>query len=145
MSCGPNLFHCLFIEGRESMVPNPEYVERRVTETHNFSLLQPFTYAEFTITIHQLHPHKSSGPDDFNPAFYQKFWPLIGKEVFQECSAWLKTNAFPPSVNDTIITQTPKLDSPTLMKDFRRISLCNVLYCGQSTHQPTESYPPCHN
>ena len=110
------------------MVPNPEYMERRVTEIHNFFLLQPFTYEEFTTAIHQMHPEKSPGLNGFNPAFYQKFWPLIDKEEFQECSAWLNTNALPPSVNDTNITLIPKIDSPTSMKDFRPISLCNVLY-----------------
>ena len=75
-----------------------------------------------------MHPDKSSGPDVFNLAFYHKFWPLIGKDIFQTCSTWLHTGEFPKAFNETIITLIPKVDRPATMADFRRILLCNVLY-----------------
>ena len=75
-----------------------------------------------------MHPDKAPGPDGFNPAFYQRFWPLLGNDVYQTCSKWLNMNAIPQATNETIITLIPKIDCPTTMKDFRPISLCNVLY-----------------
>lgn len=75
-----------------------------------------------------MHPDKSSGPDGFNPAFYQRFWSLIGDEVFQACSSWLNNQNLPTSIGETNIVLIPKCEVPVTMKDWRPISLCNVIY-----------------
>nr|DAD19321.1 TPA_asm: hypothetical protein HUJ06_020784 [Nelumbo nucifera] len=75
-----------------------------------------------------MHLDKSPGPDGLNPTFYQKFWPLIGKDIFQAVVSWLSREEFPASLNDTTIVLIPKCESPKTMKDLRPISLCNVLY-----------------
>ncbi|GAU48605.1 hypothetical protein TSUD_327170 [Trifolium subterraneum] len=70
-----------------------------------------------------MHPDKSPEPDEFNPAFYQRF--------LEQCSAastWLERGYFPTSLNETNICLIPKCDNHTSMKDLRPISLCNVLY-----------------
>jgi hypothetical protein len=38
------------------------------------------------------------------------------------------TGKMPKGVNETAITLIPKKDDPELLKDFRPISLCNVVY-----------------
>jgi hypothetical protein len=38
------------------------------------------------------------------------------------------TGKMPPGVNETSIVLLPKKDEPELLKDFRPISLCNVIY-----------------
>lgn len=75
-----------------------------------------------------MHPDKASGHDGYNPAFFQRFWPLIGDDVIRNCTTWLQQGTFPASLNDTIITLIPKCNSTTTMKDLRPIFLCNVLY-----------------
>ncbi|RVW31876.1 Transposon TX1 uncharacterized 149 kDa protein [Vitis vinifera] len=78
--------------------------------------------------VQQMHPDKSPGPDGFNPAFFQHFWPLIGNDIFHACSSWLNNNEFPASLNETIIVLIPKNDNLVSMRDLRPIALCNVLY-----------------
>jgi hypothetical protein len=75
-----------------------------------------------------MHPDKSPGPDGFNPAFFQKNWHLCGDEVFTATKDWLARGYFPSSLNETNICLIPKCGNPNSMKDFRPISLCNVLY-----------------
>ncbi|CAN1826409.1 LINE-1 retrotransposable element ORF2 protein [Linum perenne] len=75
-----------------------------------------------------MDPNKSPGPDGFNPGFYQKAWPLVGGEVFRQCTRWLEEGTLPDSMLLTHIILLPKVDNPTNMKDLRPISLCNVLY-----------------
>ena len=41
---------------------------------------------------------------------------------------FFRTGIMPPSVNDTIIVLIHKVQNPRSIKDFRSISLCNVIY-----------------
>lgn len=75
-----------------------------------------------------MHPDKASGLDGLNPAFYQNFWNLMGKEVFECCRAWLKDCKFPADLNSTNIVLIPKIEQACRLKDLRPIALCNVLY-----------------
>ena len=40
----------------------------------------------------------------------------------------LNSGSFPQSLNNTFITLISKVKSPTLVSEFRPISLCNILY-----------------
>lgn len=77
-----------------------------------------------------MHPYKSAGSDDFNPAFFfsQNFWSLLGKEVFECCCGWLKEGSMPAELNATNLVLIPKKDNIEKMADLRPIALCNVLY-----------------
>ncbi|CAN0847845.1 hypothetical protein LINGRAHAP2_LOCUS5206 [Linum grandiflorum] len=36
-----------------------------------------------------MEPDKATGPDGFNPGFYQRMWNDIGADVTMECLSWL--------------------------------------------------------
>ncbi|GAU39678.1 hypothetical protein TSUD_320910 [Trifolium subterraneum] len=99
-------------------------ISSRVSYDDNAYLVAPITRS----ALFQMHPDKSPGPDEFNPAFFQNFWDLCGDAVFVAAKEWLERGYFPLSLNDTNICLIPKCDRPNSMKDFRPISLCNVLY-----------------
>ncbi|KAK2360556.1 hypothetical protein QL285_085815 [Trifolium repens] len=100
----------------------------RVSADDNALLEAPITKEEICIALFQMHPDKSPGPDGFNPAFFQNFWNICGDDIFDAVKDWLGRGYFPSTLNETNICFIPKCYSPSSMKDFRPISLCNVLY-----------------
>ncbi|CAN1757430.1 Transposon TX1 uncharacterized 149 kDa protein [Linum perenne] len=75
-----------------------------------------------------MHPDKAPGPDGLNPAFYQRFWDVVGPDVIQDCRSWLTNKHIPTEARATDIVLLPKKDDATRMSDLRPISLCNVQY-----------------
>ncbi|MCH80360.1 replication protein A 70 kDa dna-binding subunit, partial [Trifolium medium] len=112
--------------GERSTVLNA--VSPSISLEDNDALTAPFTLAEFKEAIFAMEGDKCPGPDGFNPGFYHHFWDLCGHEIFKAGCAWLDCRAFPPNLNSTNITLIPKGETQTTMKDWRPISLCNVLY-----------------
>lgn len=74
-----------------------------------------------------MHPDKSSGPDGFNPAFYQEFWDIVQVDVVNFCRKFMETGCLAEGVNDALVCLIPKVKKPQTMGDLRPISLCNVL------------------
>lgn len=101
---------------------------RMISQEQNLQLIKDFSFEEFTIATKQMHPDKASGPDGLNPAFFQNFWPVMGKEIFEYCKDWLHTKKFPGELNSTNVVLIPKKENASCMKDLRPIALCNVLY-----------------
>lgn len=97
-----------------------------MTADQNASLQRPFSLEEFTKAV-QMNIDKSPGPDGFNPTSFQKFCPLMGKDIFKVCSNWLNNNEFPQALNEATIILIPKTEHPSSMKDLRPIALCNAL------------------
>ncbi|GAU27412.1 hypothetical protein TSUD_356480 [Trifolium subterraneum] len=121
-------FQELFKPKGGSHEPVLSLILTRISAKDNAMLEAPITKEELRTTLFQMHPDKSPGPDGYNPAFFQKNWHLCGDEVFMAAKDWLQRGYFPSSLNETNICLIPKCDRPLSMKEFRPISLCNVLY-----------------
>jgi len=76
----------------------------------------------------QMHPSKAPGPNDMPALFFQRYWHLMGKDVSQFVLNILKRNIDPGIINKTFIALIPKVKGPSTPKDFRPISLCNVIF-----------------
>ncbi|PKA49314.1 integrator complex subunit 11 [Apostasia shenzhenica] len=92
------------------------------------SLKRQYTREEIERALFQIHPTKAPGLDGFHALFYQKFWNLLGLEVCNFALSVLNDGLSLKDVNHTNIVLIPKGASAHNMKDFRPISLCNVLY-----------------
>ncbi|KAK2422548.1 hypothetical protein QL285_033075 [Trifolium repens] len=88
---------------------------------------QPFSREEVEEAIYQMHPLKAPGPDGLPALFYQKYWNIVGTEVCKLVLDILNNSTSPKSVNNTFIVLIPKCKNPNSPKDFRPISLCNVI------------------
>ena len=103
-------------------------VSASITDEDNQMLTEPFSFDEFKTTAFSMQANKCSGPDGFNPGFYQHFWDMCGMEIYQAGCEWLLQGVFPPHINSTNIALIPKGDVQTSMKYWRPIALCNVVY-----------------
>lgn len=52
-----------------------------VGEQMNTVLCAPFSEDEIRKAVFDMHPSKAPGPDGFTALFYQKLWPIIGKDI----------------------------------------------------------------
>lgn len=48
----------------------------------NSELTRTFTKEDVVAALKQLHPTKSPGPDDMSALFFQKYWGIVGTNVF---------------------------------------------------------------
>ncbi|PPD75549.1 hypothetical protein GOBAR_DD27528 [Gossypium barbadense] len=84
--------------------------------------LTPFRLEEFRTAVFDMHLDKSSGSDGMNPASFQKYWLVVGQDVFEQCCG-LSTVKYPHALNETHVILIPKKDKPD------RISTCTPFHC----------------
>uniref|UniRef100_A0A803P3V6 Reverse transcriptase n=1 Tax=Cannabis sativa TaxID=3483 RepID=A0A803P3V6_CANSA len=94
----------------------------------NNLLLEDFTKEDVKTAIGQIHPLKAPGKDGLPGLFYHHHWEAVGDEVITTCLAVLNNNEDSKSINDTLLCLIPKVKDPTVVSDFRPLSLCNVIY-----------------
>lgn len=75
-------FEQLFFSVDASSDPVVSLVQPKVTSEDNNMLLAPFTIEDFKTVIFQMHPDKSPEPEGLNPTFFQRFWNLIGMDIY---------------------------------------------------------------
>lgn len=78
--------------------------------------------------LKQMKPMTTPGPDGMPPLFYKAYWSTVGPNVIDATLSVLNSGTMPPLLNRTFISLIPKIKSPERAKDFRLISLCNVMY-----------------
>jgi len=92
------------------------------------SLTSPITKKEITTALNSMKPYKSPGPDGFHCIFFKQYWHIVEDDVFNLVNTAFQTGYFNPAISDTLIALIPKVDQPQTFKDFRPISLCNIIY-----------------
>ena len=91
----------------------------------NDVLCAPFSIQEVSDAPFHIGPLKAPGTYGFPARFYQRNWAVLKSAAVLET---FKSGVMPEGVNDTAIVLIPKVPFPKELKDFRPISLCNVIY-----------------
>jgi len=71
---------------------------------------------------------KCPDPDDFNFAFYKRFWDLLKGEVRMMFDQFYHSTTLPHNFSSFFVTFIHKVLSPTTLGDFHPISLLGSLY-----------------
>ncbi|XP_039042840.1 uncharacterized protein LOC120181870 [Hibiscus syriacus] len=72
--------------------------------------------------------NKTPGPDGYNSFFFKRTWYIVGND-FLAAIRYCFTNSFMlPSFNATAVVLVPKVPNPSMIKDFRLISCCSIIY-----------------
>lgn len=74
-----------------------------------------------------MNPLKAPGPDGLPSLFFQKYWHIVGSDVRSVVLDMLNNDKDSSRINDTHIPLISKCKNPTRPKEFRPISLCNVI------------------
>lgn len=94
----------------------------------NVALCKDFTEDEISDVLFQIGPLKVPGPDGFPARFYRRNWAHIKADVVNAMKELFQSGHMPEGINETSIVLIPTVNQPVDLKDFRPISLCNVIY-----------------
>jgi hypothetical protein len=113
-----------------SVEPGPllQLFQPIVTEEMNNALCQDFSDEEIGDALFQMGPIKASGPDQFPARFFQHNWAVLKTDIIKSVKQFFTSRRMPHGVNETTIVLIPKIDKPEVLKDYRPISLCIVIY-----------------
>ena len=74
-----------------------------------------------------MFPIKAPGPDGFPAHFFQRHWDVCGADATKVVLRIVEGTESAECINETVLVLIPKVKNPTLLSQFRPISLCNVL------------------
>ncbi|KAL0293706.1 UNVERIFIED_CONTAM: Retrovirus-related Pol polyprotein from type-2 retrotransposable element R2DM [Sesamum radiatum] len=92
------------------------------------ALTAPVSSTEIRQAIFDIDETKAPGPDGYSAGFFKAAWSVIGEEVTQALLDFFRTGRLLKQINATLISLIPKVNSPSVVAEFRPISCCNVLY-----------------
>ena len=78
--------------------------------------------------LKSMSPLKALGPDGLNPLFFQSQWNQVSVNVVNFVQRVFQFPSLIREVNQTFLVLIPKGPQPEDIRDFRPISLCNVIY-----------------
>ncbi|KAL9688236.1 hypothetical protein QQ045_032655 [Rhodiola kirilowii] len=123
--------YCRLFQSSSSISPQEllvhlQCLSRKISDHQNAILLEPYSAAEVTRAMFQLHPMKAPGKDGFNVAFFQTCWQIIKDDFIRDCLSFLNDGIFSSNDNATMITLIPKKKGAIKVTDYRPISLIGV-------------------
>lgn len=104
-------------------------VKHCISQGANALLTGPYVKEEVESALKGKEPTKALGIDGLLIVFfYQKYYHIVGDKVVKFYLGVINEGGKLTKVNATNIVVIPKMTNPTIMANFRPISLYNVIY-----------------
>ncbi|XP_016199953.1 uncharacterized protein LOC107640962 [Arachis ipaensis] len=91
-------------------------------------LLEPVTSEEVKRAVMTMSSFKAPGLDGFQAIFYKEFWDSLSNDVCGLVKRAFEGEPMNAAIFDTLVVLIPKVEVPSSLREFRSISLCNVIY-----------------
>ncbi|XP_062080565.1 uncharacterized protein LOC133785332 [Humulus lupulus] len=92
------------------------------------SLVKPFMKRDVKFAMFSIHSVNSPGPDGFGSGFFKSMWKDLGDEISTAILKFFESGQLPTTLNISIISLIPKVETPSTTADYRPIACCNTLY-----------------
>ncbi|CAL1389097.1 unnamed protein product [Linum trigynum] len=108
--------------------PILDTVTASISAEQNEALLLPFNRDEIFFALKQMGQRKAPGEDGFSVLFFRRNWSVVGDDVVKMVTQILEQGEMLAGLNHTLLALIPKVKNPVTPKEYRPISLCNVVY-----------------
>ncbi|GJW84093.1 hypothetical protein Tco_0157238, partial [Tanacetum coccineum] len=116
-------------QARDSQVLFPNLPHSRILNSMDQDYLERLvTLEEIKESVWDYGSSKALGPDGFSFAFVKKYWDIIQKDLYDFINSLFASSELPYGANSSFFTLIPKVNNPTLISDFRPISLIGIHY-----------------
>jgi len=78
--------------------------------------------------VFNMNKHGTLGPDGFGEFFFQKYWSIVGQDVFAFVEQFFLQNWIMLGMNSNAIALIPKTTNVVRISDFRPIGLANFRF-----------------
>uniref|UniRef100_A0A453R3X6 Reverse transcriptase domain-containing protein n=1 Tax=Aegilops tauschii subsp. strangulata TaxID=200361 RepID=A0A453R3X6_AEGTS len=99
-----------------------------ISAADNAILTAPFSEEEVWLAIKGMNPSSAPGPDGLPVKFFQSFWPAIKQEVMALFEEFYVGSIDLKRLNYGIITLIPKVPGASDIRQFRPITVINVIF-----------------
>lgn len=105
-----------------------DLLEFECSEVDQQNLTKEVSATEIKKTLFRMPKEKAPGPDGFTVEFFKEAWSIVGTDCTIAIQSFFRYGFLPKGLNSTILALIPKKEEAKVMKDYRPISCCNVIY-----------------
>lgn len=105
-----------------------EEISPMVSEVDNIMLTSKPTWDEVRNAVFGMKASGAPGPDGFNGYFFQEYWDVVGKDVFNTVKQFFSQSWLPPNMNSNNVVLIPKLSNADSIAKYRSIALANYQF-----------------
>jgi hypothetical protein len=105
-----------------------QFAPQELVQEHDLHEIEmPFNKEDIDRVVKVMLVDKAPGPDGFNGLFIKKCWHIIKEDVYNVCFDFFNGTVSLQAINTSFITLVPKVNNPSMVNDFRPISLINCI------------------